>query len=89
MIGILTTLAFGQRVRPQGHHKWGVVYPAQYGPIGERLEPRFGKLGREYKNIVFDKQLLPQDPTLEWVTPGHPLFEAVWEDLSENAAPDL
>src|ERR1019366_667968 len=24
-----------------------------------------------------------------WVTPGHPLFEAVREDLLENAAPDL
>ena len=58
-------------------------------PIGERLEPRFGKLGHEYKNVVFDKQLLPKDPTLEWVTPGHPLFEAVREDLLENAAPDL
>ena len=63
--------------------------PRQLWPIGERLEPRFGKLGREYKNIVFDKQLLPKDPTLEWVTPGHPLFEAVREDLLENAAPDL
>jgi hypothetical protein len=63
--------------------------PRQLWPIGERLEPRFGKLGREYKNIVFDKQLLPKDPTLEWVTPGHPLFEAVREDLLDNAAPDL
>ncbi|MEI6782210.1 MAG: DUF3883 domain-containing protein, partial [Verrucomicrobiota bacterium] len=63
--------------------------PRQLWPIGERLEPRFGKLGHEYKNVVFDKQLLPKDPTLEWVTPGHPLFEAVREDLLENAAPDL
>jgi superfamily II DNA or RNA helicase len=63
--------------------------PRQLWPIGELLEPRFGKLGHEYKNVVFDKQLLPKDPTLEWVTPGHPLFEAVREDLLENAAPDL
>ena len=63
--------------------------PRQLWPIGERLEPRFGKLGHEYKNVVFDKQFLPNDPTLEWVTPGHPLFEAVREDLLENAAPDL
>jgi superfamily II DNA or RNA helicase len=63
--------------------------PRQLWPIGERLEPRFGKLGREYKNVVFDKALLPKDPTLEWVTPGHPLFECVREDLTEHAAPDL
>src|ERR1035438_3022218 len=41
--------------------------PRQLWPIGERLEPRFGKLGHDYKNVVFDKQLLPKDPTLEWV----------------------
>jgi hypothetical protein len=46
-------------------------------PIGDRQEARFGRLGREYGKIVFDKALLPKDPTLEWVTPGHPLFEAV------------
>ncbi len=63
--------------------------PRPLWPIGERLEPRFGKLGREYKNIVFDKALLPKDPTLEWVTPGHPLFESVREDLQEHAAQDL
>ncbi len=63
--------------------------PKPLWPIGERLEPRFGKLGREYKTIAFDKKLLENDPTLEWVTPGHPLFEAVREKLLENAASDL
>lgn len=55
--------------------------PRNLWPTGERLEPRFGKLGREYGNIVFDKDLLKQDATLEWVTPGHPLFEVVREDV--------
>ena len=63
--------------------------PRQLWPIGERLEPRFGKLGREYKQVVFDKEFLKKDATLEWVTPGHPLFESVREDLLENAASDL
>ena len=63
--------------------------PRPLWPIGERLEPRFGRLGREYKNVVFDKTHLPKDPTLEWVTPGHPLFECVREDLLEQAAKDL
>jgi superfamily II DNA or RNA helicase len=48
-------------------------------PIGDRLEGRFGKLGREYGKIAFDKAELPADPSLEWVTPGHPLFEVVRE----------
>jgi superfamily II DNA or RNA helicase len=48
---------------------------------GDKLETRFGKLGREYKKITFDKHILTDDPTLEWVTPGHPLFECVREEV--------
>jgi len=51
-------------------------------PVGDRLEVRYGRLARDYGRVVFDKALLAQDATLEWVTPGHPLFEAVREDLS-------
>jgi superfamily II DNA or RNA helicase len=58
-------------------------------PVGERLEPQFGKLGKEYKQIIFDKKLLTDDPTLEWVTPGHPLFETVREAVQEQAHADL
>lgn len=61
-------------------YKLGRV-PRNLWPTGERLEPRFGKLGREYGDIVFDKEFLKQDATLEWVTPGHPLFEVVREDV--------
>ncbi len=56
---------------------------------GERLEPRFGRLGREYKQIAFDKAALLANPTLEWITPGHPLFEAVRSEVWELAQPDL
>lgn len=58
-------------------------------PIGDQLEPKFGKLGREYANIVFDKEYLKKDPTLEWVTPGHPLFEVVREDVLSQVNNDL
>lgn len=57
--------------------------------LGDKLESRFGKLGSEYKQIVFDKKVLSDDATLEWVTPGHPLFEAVREDVSERVRGDL
>jgi superfamily II DNA or RNA helicase len=49
--------------------------------IGDLQESRYGRLGREYGKIVFDKALLGTDPTLEWVTPGHSLFEAVRTDV--------
>jgi len=63
--------------------------PRTLWPVGERLEPRFGKLGREYKQVAFDKKFLTEDPTLEWVTPGHPLFESVREDVWERVQNDL
>jgi superfamily II DNA or RNA helicase len=74
----------------KGQHKYRVSrVPRHLLPIGERLEPRFGRLGREYKQIVFDKEILKKDATCDWVTPGHPLFEVVREDLQENVRIDL
>ena len=63
--------------------------PRTLWPIGERLETRFGKLGHDYKKITFDKHKLTDDPTLEWVTPGHPLFECVREDVLARVQDDL
>jgi len=56
---------------------------------GDKLEPKFGKLGREYKQIVFNKSRLVEDPTLDWVTPGHPLFESVRSMVVDEVAQDL
>lgn len=60
--------------------------PRNLIPVGDRQESRFGRLGRDYGKIIFDKALLPTDPTLEWVTPGHPLFEAVRSDVLERVS---
>jgi len=65
------------------------VWPHALWSVGERLEPRFGRLGREYGQIIFDKQFLERDPTLEWVTPGHPLFEAVRDDVGVKTGEDI
>ena len=32
-------------------------------PYGQRLEPRFGRLGRDYNRIVFDKEMFIVDPS--------------------------
>jgi superfamily II DNA or RNA helicase len=57
--------------------------------IGDELEPRFGRLGREYQDIAFDKEMLKVEPTLEWVTPGHPLFEVVRQSVESDATEAL
>jgi len=58
--------------------------PRHLLPVGDRLEARYGRLGREYTRICFDKTWLAKEPTLEWVTPGHPLFETVRESVLEQ-----
>jgi len=63
--------------------------PRTLYPVGEQLEPRFGRLGREYKEIIFDKELLKQNATWEWVTPGHPLFESVRDEVFRQVQEDL
>ncbi|MBI2928859.1 MAG: DUF3883 domain-containing protein [Verrucomicrobia bacterium] len=78
-----------KEIREDAHiYRIGRV-PRGLWPVGERLEPRFGKLGREYRSIVFDKEFLKKDATLEWVTPGHPLFETVREDVTGQVLDDL
>ncbi len=81
-------------VTPRLVQKDGHVYrigrlPRPLVTRGEQLEPRFGKLGREYAKVVFDKALLATDVTAEWVTPGHPLFEAVRDEAADSVADDL
>ena len=56
---------------------------------GDDQESRFGKLGREYKQIAFDKKVFAQDSTIEWVTPGHPLFECVRTEVLKQTEQDL
>ncbi|MBI4814840.1 MAG: DUF3883 domain-containing protein [Deltaproteobacteria bacterium] len=76
-------------VRGKGHvYRIGKI-PKSLGALAESLEPRFGRLGKEYQRVVFDKKLLGDDATLEWVTPGHPLFEVVRADVTERVAGDL
>jgi len=63
--------------------------PRSLRQIGKRLEKRFGPLAKEYKWITFDSKFLTDDPSIEWVTPGHPLFEAVREQLLDQVRSDL
>ena len=86
--------AFIAGIHPKETGKGQHIYrigrvPRTLWPLGERLESRFGKLGREYKKITFDKNILTNDPTLEWVTPGHPLFECVREDVLTRVRDEL
>jgi superfamily II DNA or RNA helicase len=74
-----TGLTPKETAKGSGVYKIGKV-PRNLLPIGDHQESRFGRLGREYGKVVFSKSLLPTDPSVEWITPGHPLFEAIRTD---------
>ena len=81
-------------VHPQEAAKDSHVYrigklPRTLLQRGNSLEHRFGKLGRDYGKVAFDKEILKKDPTLEWVTPGHPLFESVRDEALDRVHADL
>nr|MDO8099656.1 DUF3883 domain-containing protein [Candidatus Njordarchaeota archaeon] len=56
---------------------------------GEGLEQKYGPIAKDYKWVVFDKMKLSDEPTMEWITPGHPLFEAVRDELLAHVQTDL
>ncbi|MBF8306151.1 MAG: Helicase domain protein, partial [Acidobacteria bacterium] len=46
-------------------------------------------LAKNYDRVCFDRSTLETDVRLEWVTPGHPLFEAVRRQVWEHTQPLL
>jgi len=74
----------------KGSHTYSVgKVPRNLWNRGDKLEQRFGVLGKEYKNVAFSQDLLKKDSTLEWITPGHPLFEVVREETIDSFREDL
>ncbi|OUJ69895.1 helicase-related protein [Hymenobacter crusticola] len=63
--------------------------PRQLWARGEQNEGRFGVLGHEYGTVAFAKEVVAKDATLDWLTPGHPLFEVVREETVEQFQADL
>jgi hypothetical protein len=47
------------------------------------------QLAKSYDRICFDRGTLEADARLEWVTPGHPLFEAVRRQVWDQTQPQL
>lgn len=50
---------------------------------------RYGCLQREYPVVTFDKEAARKESKAEFVSFGHPLFEALLEWVSKNFCPDL
>ena len=63
--------------------------PPDLRKLSESLERRYGKVGTSYPLLTFDKELLIGYSDLEFVGPGHPLFEGVVERVLRDYGPSL
>lgn len=50
----------------------------------ERFRQKYGELLRRYPQVVFDKEILKLNSSYEFVSFGHPLFEAVMQWVEKN-----
>ena len=55
----------------------------------DSFKKRFGPMMRSYPKITFDKDMGFRTPDSEFVSFGHPLFEAVLEWVDRTISPDL
>ena len=63
--------------------------PPNLRRLPEAVERRFGKVGQTYPRLTFDKDLTGQYQEVEFVGPGHPLFEGVVERVLREYGPAL
>ena len=77
-----------EKPTPRGVFTIGKV-PRNLWKRGEDNEKRFGVMGHEYGNVAFSKEIISKDNTIDWITPGHPLFEVIREETVENFGDEL
>ena len=78
---------FAQAVKRNGEdYSWKT--PRAIMSMRKDLLP-LGDLGKEYKAFTFYKEALEQRSHLEWVTPGHPLYEGVRRHTLKKGKPHL
>jgi superfamily II DNA or RNA helicase len=84
--------SFGGTIAPLKDRKgvWTISrVPPDLRKLPSILERRYGKVGNSYPQITFDKDLIVGYSDLEFVGPGHPLFEAVVERVLTTYGPSL
>jgi hypothetical protein len=84
--------SFGGTIAPVKDRKgvWSINrVPPDLRKLSDSLERKYGKIGNTYPLLTFDKELLVGYSDLEFVGPGHPLFEGVVERVLRDYGPSL
>jgi len=87
-----TYKSFGGNITPvkgqQGIWSINRISP-ELRKLPEHIERKFGKIGNTYPRITFDKELTGEYQEIEFVGPGHPLFEGIVERVLKKYGPAL
>jgi hypothetical protein len=84
--------SFGGTITPVKGHKgvWSISrIPPDVRKLPEALERKYGKIGLQYPQLTFDKEQVVGYSDLEFVGPGHPLFEGIVERVLREYGPSL
>jgi len=76
--------SFGGTITPvkDARGLWSISrVPAELRKLPEPLERRFGKVGSKYPCLTFDKEQIGEYQEIEFVGPGHPLFEGITDKV--------
>jgi len=74
--------SFGGTITPVKDHKglWCISrVPPDLRKLPDALERKYGKIGNTYPQLTFDKDQVGGYSDLDFIGPGHPLFEGVVE----------
>jgi hypothetical protein len=84
--------SFGGTITPVKGSKgvWSISrIPPDLRKLPEPLERKYGKIGMQYPQLTFDKDQVVGYFDLEFVGPGHPLFEGIVERVLREYGPSL
>ena len=84
--------SFGGTITPVKGSKgvWSISrIPPDLRKLPESLERKYGKIGTQYPQLTFDKDQVVGYSDLEFVGPGHPLFEGIVERVLREYGPSL
>ncbi len=80
------------KIRERGRGLYAIdsiPYPIRKIAEGDAFRQSFGPTVRSYPKVTFAKDVGSQDQDAEFLTFGHPLFEAALEWIGRNFGPDL
>lgn len=84
--------SFGGTITPVKDNKgvWSISrVPPDLRKLPDHLERKHGKVGAVYEQVTFDKEKVVGYSDLEFIGPGHPLFEGVVERVLQEYGSSL